>query len=78
MVISGATASRRVKGTVHWVSASHACDAELRLYDRLFRSEDPEAGGEPHYIPLAWVKHVEMKVHLNQPGAEAKAHWTSP
>jgi len=40
--------------------------------------EDPEAGGEPHYIPLAWVKHVEMKVHLNQPGAEAKAHWTSP
>ena len=40
--------------------------------------EDPEAGGEPQYIPLAWVKHVEMKVHLNQPGAEAKAHWTSP
>ena len=40
--------------------------------------EDPEAGGEHHYIPLAWVKHVEMKVHLNQPGAEARAHWTSP
>ncbi len=39
--------------------------------------DDPEAGGEHHYIPLSWIVHVEMKVHLNQPGAEAKAHWTS-
>jgi hypothetical protein len=39
--------------------------------------DDPEAGGEHHYIPLSWVVHVEMKVHLNQPGADAKAHWTS-
>jgi len=43
--LNGAMASRRVKGTVHWVSAAHACDAEMRLYDRLFRSEDPQAGG---------------------------------
>ena len=43
--LTGSTATRRVKGTIHWVSAAHACDAELRLYDRLFRSEDPEAGG---------------------------------
>jgi glutaminyl-tRNA synthetase len=41
----GATAGRRVKGTIHWVSAAHAADAEIRLYDRLFQSEDPEAGG---------------------------------
>jgi len=39
--------------------------------------DDPEAGGEHHYIPLAWVVHVEMKVHLNQPGAEAMARWMS-
>jgi glutaminyl-tRNA synthetase len=35
---------RKVKGTVHWVSASHAKDAEVRLYDRLFSVENPLAG----------------------------------
>jgi glutaminyl-tRNA synthetase len=34
-------ASRKVKSTIHWVSARHAVDAELRLYDRLFLKEDP-------------------------------------
>ena len=43
--LNGATAARRVKGTIHWVSAAHAVDGEVRLYDRLFRSEDPSAGG---------------------------------
>jgi glutaminyl-tRNA synthetase len=43
--LNGATAGRRVKGTIHWVSAAHACDAEVRLYDRLFRSEHPGADG---------------------------------
>jgi glutaminyl-tRNA synthetase len=37
-------ASRRVKGTLHWVSAAHAADAEIRLYDRLFKVED--VGGD--------------------------------
>ena len=32
---------RKVKGTLHWVSAAHAVDAEVRLYDRLFTSENP-------------------------------------
>jgi glutaminyl-tRNA synthetase len=32
---------RKVKGTIHWVSASHALSAEARLYDRLFNKEDP-------------------------------------
>jgi glutaminyl-tRNA synthetase len=32
---------RRVKGTLHWVSAAHAIDAEVRLYDHLFTLEDP-------------------------------------
>jgi glutaminyl-tRNA synthetase len=34
---------RRVQGTIHWVSASHALDCELRLYDRLFAAADPDA-----------------------------------
>lgn len=39
---SGSTASqKKVKGTIHWVSAQHAINAEVRLYDRLFNDEDP-------------------------------------
>ncbi|NOX57783.1 MAG: glutamine--tRNA ligase/YqeY domain fusion protein [Planctomycetes bacterium] len=33
---------RKVKGTIHWVSADHAVDAEVRLYDRLFTEENPD------------------------------------
>ncbi|MEX0736456.1 MAG: glutamine--tRNA ligase/YqeY domain fusion protein [Bacteroidota bacterium] len=36
--------ARKVKGTIHWVSAAHAKDAEVRLYDRLFTVENP--GGD--------------------------------
>ncbi|MEJ2720957.1 MAG: glutamine--tRNA ligase/YqeY domain fusion protein [bacterium] len=36
-------AGRKVKGTLHWVSAAHAVDAEVRLYDHLFTSADPGA-----------------------------------
>jgi glutaminyl-tRNA synthetase len=32
---------RKVKGTIHWVSADHAAEAEVRLYDHLFKQEDP-------------------------------------
>ena len=37
---------RKVKGTLHWVSARHAFDAEVRLYDRLFRVPNPGANGD--------------------------------
>jgi len=37
----GPQTDRKVKGTLHWVSARHALDAEVRLYDRLFVDEDP-------------------------------------
>ena len=37
---------RKVQGTIHWVSARHALDAEVRLYDRLFSSPDPDDVGE--------------------------------
>ncbi len=36
--------TRKVKGTIHWVSAEHAADAEVRLFDRLFKTEEP--GGD--------------------------------
>ncbi len=39
-------ANRKVKGTLHWVSAAHAIDAEVRLYDRLFNVENPAAETE--------------------------------
>jgi len=35
------SSNKKVKGTIHWVSAEHAIDAEVRLYDRLFTVEDP-------------------------------------
>jgi len=43
-------ASRKVKGTIHWVSAKHAVPAEIRLYGRLFTVPDPDAGegGKTH------------------------------
>jgi glutaminyl-tRNA synthetase len=37
---------RKVKATLHWVSAAHALDVEVRLYDRLFNSETPGASGD--------------------------------
>jgi glutaminyl-tRNA synthetase len=42
----GATSNRKVKGTIHWVSAPHAIDAEARLYDRLFTVPEPDAEGD--------------------------------
>ena len=37
---------RKVRGTLHWVSASEFIEAEIRLYDRLFKSENPESSGD--------------------------------
>jgi glutaminyl-tRNA synthetase len=42
----GPAANRKVKVTVHWVSARHAVDVEVRLYDRLFVKEDPNQAEE--------------------------------
>ena len=57
---SGTGASnRKVKGTLHWVSASEAIDAEVRLYDRLFKDEDP-----------AGHKDVDFKEFINENSLE--------
>lgn len=45
----GPQSDRKVKGTLHWVSAEHALDAEVRLYDRLFNTEDPAGQKDEDY-----------------------------
>ena len=42
----GSAADRKVKGTIHWVSAAHAVPAEVRIYDRLFSVPDPDDAPE--------------------------------
>jgi glutaminyl-tRNA synthetase len=42
----GNLSNRKVKSTIHWVSAKHAIPAEIRLYDRLFNKEDPDIAEE--------------------------------
>jgi len=44
--------NRKVKGTLHWVSAQHAVNAEVRLYDHLFTKENPEADVEDYKTNL--------------------------
>ncbi len=41
---------RKVKGTLHWVSAKHAVDAQIRLYDRLFDTENPLADKDTDFM----------------------------
>ena len=74
--LNGPTATRRVKGTIHWVSAAHAADAELRLYDRLFQSADPGEGGRdpltdlnPHSLDRVTGAKVEPALASAAPGS---------
>lgn len=67
------TSGINVKGTLHWVSVQHAVTAELRLYDRLFRVEDPtdEAGDFKEYLnpgSLNVLKTVYAEPALRQAG----------
>ena len=54
---------RRVQGTIHWVSAAHALDCELRLYDRLFAVPDPDAVPEGQDFIAALNPASLMTVH---------------
>lgn len=67
----GATSNRKVKGTVHWVSAAHAIDAEVRLYDRLFTVPEPDADGDfkAHLNPAS-LEIVHAKCEASLAGAE--------
>jgi glutaminyl-tRNA synthetase len=58
----GSSAGRKIKGTIHWVSAAHAVAAEVRLYDRLFTAPEPDAEGDfkkhlnPHSLEVVTAK----------------------
>ncbi|MGV3774873.1 MAG: glutamine--tRNA ligase/YqeY domain fusion protein [Verrucomicrobiales bacterium] len=67
----GPTAGRKIKGTIHWVSAGHAVEAEVRLYDRLFTVEQPDGDKEgrdfktflnPHSVELATEAKLERSL----------------
>ena len=51
---------RKVKSTIHWVSAKHAQDAEVRLYDRLFTVEDPAGQKYKDYKDLINPNSLEV------------------
>ena len=62
---------RKVKGTLHWVSAKDAVDAEVRLYDRLFKKSDPDQGGnflDALNSDSCIVQNAKLEPCLNDPG----------
>ncbi|MEG6617529.1 glutamine--tRNA ligase/YqeY domain fusion protein [Peptococcaceae bacterium 1198_IL3148] len=61
------TSGKKVKGTLHWVSASHAVKAEVRLYDHLFVKENPED-----------EKGVDFKQNLNPNSLEVLSSFVEP
>ena len=67
---------RRPKATLHWVSAEHAVDCEVRLYDRLFKSENPEESGSflddlnPHSCDV--VPHAKLEPSIRGAAAGAR------
>jgi glutaminyl-tRNA synthetase len=67
---------RKVKATIHWVSAAHAVDAEVRLYDRLFAAEEP--GGDDWLTQLN-PESLEVlrgcKLEGSLAGAEPGSRW---
>jgi glutaminyl-tRNA synthetase len=60
----GATSKRKVKGTIHWVSAMHAIEAEVRLYDRLFTVPEPDSAS------AATGAHGDFKSFINPDSLE--------
>jgi glutaminyl-tRNA synthetase len=73
---SGSGNTRSVKGTIHWVSAAHAVNAEIRLYDRLFVSQDPAGDKEqdfkdlinPHSLEILNNCMIEPGLTSSKPG----------
>jgi glutaminyl-tRNA synthetase len=74
----GATSGRKVKGTAHWVSGSHARPATVRLYDQMFLSETPDSDEDdvdfrqkinPHSLEVLTECLVEPALAEAQPGS---------
>jgi glutaminyl-tRNA synthetase len=66
-------ANRKVKGTIHWVSARHAVEAEIRLYDRLFSVEKPddESDGKTYRDHLNPASKRSVRGYLEPAAAQA-------
>jgi glutaminyl-tRNA synthetase len=62
----GPNSGRKMKGTIHWVSAQDAVQVEVRLYDRLFTEEEPEAEGR------------DLKTALNPHSLITRTAWVEP
>ena len=72
----GTADGRKVRGTIHWVSAKHAVKAEVRLYDRLFTVPEPDADEEKDYRDLLnpdSLQVVEAMIEPSLAGCEAEA-----
>ena len=66
------TAKRKVKGTIHWVSARHAVDAEVRLYDHLFDKLHPDETEEGEdFLSNLNPKSLEMVTAKVEPSLAA-------
>ena len=69
---SGEGSGRKVKGTLHWVSARHAVEAEVRLYDRLFKDEDPCGHKDASYEQFLNENSLQVLRHCKvEPGLSA-------
>lgn len=69
----GEVAGRKVKGTLHWVSAAHAHEAEVRLYDRLFTVELPGTGDADLAAELNPASLVTVRAQIEPSLASATA-----
>ncbi|MGQ9629224.1 MAG: glutamine--tRNA ligase/YqeY domain fusion protein [bacterium] len=70
---------RKVMGTLHWVSADHSLEAEVRLYDRLFVNENPDEGGadfknylNPNSLEILTSCKVEPSLKGAKPGSRCQ------
>jgi glutaminyl-tRNA synthetase len=59
---------RKVKGTLHWVSASHAVEAEVRLYDRLFTDESPDSHKDKEFMDFLNPDSLQVIRAFVEPG----------
>src|SRR5690606_21343845 len=65
---SGTEASlRKVKGTLHWVSAAHALPVEVRLYDRLFTEASPDTNKEKDFMDFVNLNSLEVITGYAEP-----------
>ncbi|MEG1543525.1 MAG: glutamine--tRNA ligase, partial [Tannerellaceae bacterium] len=68
--------SRKVKGTLHWVSVEHSLPAEVRLYDRLFTAEDPSEEKDKEFHELLNPNSLTVLTHcrVEEELSHAKAY----